>query len=259
MSRLSRAFARRGKCFIPYVLAGYPDLSASEELIAGMAEAGADIVEIGIPFSDPVADGPVIQQAMYRALSHRHSIDDYLEMVSRIRRGTEAGLLMMSYANPIMHYGISRFDSNAFEAGLDGILISDLPPDEYDLIEHFNKLDTVFLAAPTSSDERLLVIARHSSAFIYVVARTGITGAHTDVDALVPQMVAKLRKITDIPIAVGFGINSSADAEAVWRHADGVVVGSAIIREIETQMILGGGTAGGVIDKIKRVFMPWCV
>ena len=256
MSRLSRAFAHGNKCFIPYVLAGYPDLAASEEIICGLADGGADIVEIGLPFSDPVADGPAIQKAMQRALSHHYSIGDVLGMVRRVRSRTDAALLLMTYANPVFRYGIPRFDREGAGAGLDGILVSDLPPEEYEATECFERLDTVFLAAPTSSGKRLRAIARHCSGFVYLVARTGVTGKHTDVDSSVPQMVKKLRSITDIPVAVGFGIGSAADVEAVWRHADGAVVGTAIIRLIEERMDRGGGTAGGVVEAVKRTLMP---
>ena len=256
MSRLSAAFATRGKCFIAYVTAGYPDLATSEEIILGLADAGAGIVEIGLPFSDPVADGPVIQAAMLRALKHNHSLDDYLGMVARLREKTDAGLLLMTYLNPLWRYGISRFRDAACEAGLDGVLISDLPPEEREMLRCFEGLDTVMLAAPTSSDGRLRRIANASTGFIYMVARTGITGAATDVGHHVPALAARLREMTSTPLAAGFGIGSADDVEAVWRHADGAVVGTAVIRIIERCMIADGGTAADVVEEVARTLIP---
>lgn len=233
MSRLSAAFQKQPKCFIPFVTAGHPDLETTERIIVELVAAGSDIVEIGIPFSDPIADGPVIQRSSFWALEHGYSMSDYVEMVGRVRARTDAGMLFMSYMNPLLKYGLQRVEEEAASAGLDGLLISDLTPEEYGLMEPFERLAPVFLAAPTSSDRRLRRIAEVSRGFVYLVARTGVTGTHTEVGDEIASSVKRLRRHTDIPIAVGFGIDSQAGVEEVWKHADAAVVGSAIVRFIE--------------------------
>jgi tryptophan synthase alpha chain len=233
MSRLSEIFARNKNCFIPFVTAGHPDLEKTLDIVVSLASAGSHIVEIGIPFSDPIADGPIIQRSSYEALKHGYSFADYLELVRRIRSQTDCGLIFMTYLNPVLRYGLQNLDREGVEAGLDGILISDLTPEEYARMEPLEALDTVFLAAPTSSDERLRKISEFSKGFIYLVARTGVTGSHSDVDDLVPGTVARIRKHSQLPIAVGFGITSSEDVRKVWQYAEGAVVGSAIVRFIE--------------------------
>ncbi len=233
MSRLSEIFRARGKCFIPFVTAGHPDLESTLEIVLRLAGAGSDIVEIGIPFSDPIADGPVIQASSFQALKHHYSMADYLDLVRRIRTQSDVGLIFMTYVNPVLSHGLDRLGVEAREAGLDGLLISDMTPEEHRRLGEPRHIDTVFLAAPTSTDARLEQIARASRGFVYLVARTGVTGKHSDVGEAVADSVARLRRHTDLPIAVGFGISSRADVEKVWRHADGAVVGSAIVRFIE--------------------------
>ncbi|HSR66385.1 MAG TPA: tryptophan synthase subunit alpha [Acidobacteriota bacterium] len=233
MSRLSAAFQKQPKCFIPFVTAGHPDLETTEEIIVELVAAGSDIVEIGIPFSDPIADGPVIQRSSFQALQHGYSMSDFIHMVGRVRAKTDAGLLFMSYINPLMRYGLERLEEEAARSGLDGLLISDLTPEEYRLMQPLEKLDTVFLAAPTSSDQRLQSIARVSRGFLYLVARTGVTGSHTEVGEEIASTVARLRRYTDTPIAVGFGIDSPEAVQRVWEQAEGAVVGSAIVQFIE--------------------------
>ena len=233
MSRLSEIFASNKRCFIPFVTAGHPDLEKTAEIILSLASAGSHIVEIGIPFSDPIADGPIIQRSSHQALQHGHSFADYLRLVRRVRSQTDVGLIFMSYLNPILSYGLEKLDQEGREAGLDGLLISDLTPEEYAHMQPLESLDSVFLAAPTSSDQRLKRIGEVSRGFLYLVARTGVTGTHSDVDALVPATVARIRRHSDLPIAVGFGITSSEDVRKVWQHAEGAVVGSAIVRFIE--------------------------
>lgn len=233
MSRLSEIFRSKGKCFLPFVTAGHPSLNLTEEIVLALAETGADIIEIGLPFSDPIADGPVIQRSSFAALKHGHSIDDYLEMVRRVRKRSPVGLIFMSYLNPLHRYGLQRLEAGALDAGLDGILVSDMTPEEQDRLGAFHGLDTIFLAAPTSSDQRLRRIADAGRGFLYLVARTGVTGNQTDVQQSVPKTVQRLRRLTDLPIAVGFGITSAADVARVWEVADGAVVGSAIVRFIE--------------------------
>jgi tryptophan synthase alpha chain len=233
MSRLSEVFANSRQCFIPFITAGHPDLRATERIILALAEAGSDIIEIGIPFSDPIADGPIIQKASYEALRHRHSICDYLQLVARLREKTEAGLIFMTYLNPLLRYGLRRFDEEACEAGLDGVLISDLTPEEYLHRETRLRLDTIFLAAPTSSPQRLSRICQVCRGFVYVIARTGVTGARSEIGAALRETVQRVRALTDLPVAVGFGIRTPADARKVWEVADGAVVGSEIVRLID--------------------------
>jgi len=237
MAGLRRIFETRERCFIPFVTAGHPDLAATREIILAMAEAGADIIEVGIPFSDPVADGPIIQRSSFEALQHHYTMSDYIELVRQIRDRSDVGLLFMTYLNPVLQFGLSRLEAEASAAGLDGILITDLTPEEFEVLQKsgplFQKLETVFLVAPTSTPERMERICAASSGFIYLVARTGVTGNQTDIKSAVPTTVARLREHTDLPIAVGFGIRSASDVEAVWRYAEGAVVGSAIVQFID--------------------------
>ena len=232
MSRLSEIFKTNKRCFIPFVTAGHPDLESTEKIVLELAGAGSHIVEIGIPFSDPIADGPVIQRSSFEALGHGYSIADYLELVRRVRRQSAVGLIFMTYMNPVLSYGMGRLDREGSKAGLDGILISDLPPEEYLAMAPFRGLDTVFLAAPTSTDERIEKIQAVSRGFIYLVARTGVTGKHSNILAQVPSTVARLRRHTDLPIAVGFGIDSAESVRRVWRYAEGAVVGTALVKFI---------------------------
>ena len=233
MSRLAQIFKQNKKCFIPFVTAGHPDLKTTREIVFSLVEAGSHIVEIGIPFSDPIADGPIIQRSSFEALGHGHSFSDYLNLVRELREQTDVGLIFMTYLNPVLRYGREKLDREAAEAGLDGILISDLIPEEYACMDPFKKLDTVFLAAPTSSDQRLETIQAASKGFVYVVARTGVTGKQSDVGQSAPDTVERLRRLTQLPIAVGFGITSAEDVRQVWQYAEGAIVGSAIVRFIE--------------------------
>lgn len=236
MSRLSEIFAKHEKCFIPFVTAGHPDLDTTRDIVLRLADAGSHLVEIGIPFSDPIADGPVIQRSSFSALRHGHSFDDYIDLVVQLRKQTEIGLVFMTYMNPLLRYGLQKLDREGERAGLDGILVSDLTPEEYARMEPLQNLDTIFLAAPTSSDERLRRIQKFSQGFVYLVARTGVTGLQTDVGALVPETVKRLRQVTRLPIAVGFGIKSASDVQKVWQYAEGAVVGSAIVSFIEEHL-----------------------
>ncbi len=233
MSRLSGIFAANRRCFIPFVTSGHPDLDSSRRIILELAKAGSQIIEVGLPFSDPIADGPVIQQSSFAALRHHYSVSDHIELVRQVRRDSDVGLIFMTYLNPVLRYGLKRLEDEAAEAGLDGILISDLTPEEYRRMDPIEKLDTVFLAAPTSSDSRLESIAAICRGFLYLVARTGVTGRHTDVGAGLVETLARIRRYSSLPVAVGFGISSAADVEKVWRHAEGAVVGTALVRFIE--------------------------
>lgn len=232
MSRLSARFSGR-KCFIPFVTAGYPDLERTEEIVLALVGAGADIVEIGMPFSDPVADGPVIQRSSMKALANGVRTEDVFELIRRIRARTDAGLVLMTYCNPILRFGLDRLDATAREIGLDGVLISDLTPEEYRRIGVSLKTDTIFLAAPTTNDERLKEICEATRGFLYLVARTGVTGSKTDVGQTIPAMMQRIRRHSEIPVAAGFGLSTADDVAEVWRYAEGAIVGSAIIRFIE--------------------------
>jgi len=228
--------AREGKAFIPFVMAGDPDLETTIRLVPELERSGSHIVELGIPFSDPIADGPTIQRAGGRALEHGYRVADYLEAVVAIRRETEVPLLLFSYYNPIYRYGLENLARDAKSAGVDGVLITDITPEEgeeyCDCLER-NELDSVFLAAPTSSDERIEKIAQCSSGFLYVVSRTGVTGAQQELSDTIRPTVQRVRKHTDLPVAVGFGISHPDQVQAVWQVCDGAVVGSAIVGEME--------------------------
>jgi len=245
MSRLLEIFQQNKKCFIPFVTAGHPDLETTSKIVLELVDAGSDIVEIGIPFSDPIADGPVIQRSSFEALRHGYSFSDYLDLVGQIRRKTDVGLILMTYMNPVLRYGLARLDREGKQVGLDGILISDLTPEEYSTMPPFQNLDTVFLAAPTSSDERLKKIGEVSRGFVYLVARTGVTGKKSNIQDCVPSTVARLRQHTELPIAVGFGIDSARSVKRVWKYADGAVVGSAIVSFISRHQ-----SAPGLPEKV---------
>lgn len=228
---------RRGKgpALVAYVTAGDPSLKFSEALALRLAEAGVDVIELGVPFSDPIADGPVIQRASERALQAGTTLTDVLKLAGRIRKKSGIPLVLFSYYNPVLQFGLERFAERAASAGLNGVLITDLSPEEaggfVKLLRRAQPggLDTVFLAAPTSTNERLRTIARLSRGFVYVIARRGVTGARDDVPADVKGLVKRLRRYTRLPVAVGFGIAHAEQVAALARIADGVVVGSALV------------------------------
>ena len=233
MSRLSKIFRARERCFIPFVTAGHPDLDTTREIILRLVEAGSDVVEIGVPFSDPIADGPVIQRSSFSALRHGHGMEDYFELVHQLRKRTSAGLIFMTYLNPAMRFGLKKLESAAVESGLDAVLISDLTPEEHFHLGAFKRLETIFMAAPTSSNQRLEKIAAVCQGFVYLVARTGVTGAQTDLLARMPATLERIRRWSSLPVAVGFGIRSAKDVAQVWKFAEGAVIGSAIVDFIE--------------------------
>lgn len=224
------------KGFIPFITAGDPDLDTTVRLVPALEQAGAHIIELGIPFSDPLADGPVIQRASERALRNRYRISDYLAAVEKIRATSGIPLVLFSYFNPLLQYGLSRLARDASAAGIDGVLVTDITPEEggeYHKLMDSAGLDTVFLAAPTSGDERIGRILQVTSGFVYVVSRTGVTGAQESLPSSVGTTVERVRERTDLPIAVGFGISRPEQIRSVWEVADGAVVGSAIVSEIE--------------------------
>ncbi len=228
--------SRRAKAFIPFIMAGDPDLETTVHLVPQLERAGSHIVELGIPFSDPVADGPTIQRAGARALKHGYRMSDYLQAIQVIRRETSVPLILFSYFNPIFQYGLEPLACDAHAAGVDGILVTDITPEEseeYCASMETNDLDCVFLAAPTSGEERIARIADCSRGFVYVVSRTGVTGAQQEISGSILPTIQRVRKYTRLPVAVGFGISRPEQVQAVWRIADGAVVGSAIVAEME--------------------------
>nr|5EY5_A Chain A, LBCATS-a [synthetic construct]5EY5_C Chain C, LBCATS-a [synthetic construct] len=241
MNRIAEAFEelkKKGeKALIPFITAGDPDLETTLELVRALVEAGADIIELGIPFSDPLADGPTIQRASQRALASGTTLDKVFEMVRELReKNTDVPIVFLTYYNPIFRYGIERFVKECAEAGVDGLIVPDLPPEEAaDLAAAAEKygVDLIFLVAPTSTDERIKMIAKHASGFVYCVSVTGVTGARSEIAADLAELVSRIRKHTDLPIAVGFGISTPEQAAEVAQVADGVIVGSAIVKRIE--------------------------
>jgi tryptophan synthase alpha chain len=240
LGRIEAAFddlKRQGKKgFIPFITAGDPDLTTTAEILIELAQAGATLIELGVPFSDPMADGPVIQRASERALKHAFGIGDLLETVAGVRRRIETPIILFSYFNPLLQFGLKRLAAEARAAGVDGVLVTDLSPEEADDFERelsANDLDMIFLIAPTSTDERLRLVAQHARGFIYAVSRAGVTGVRTSVSAEAEKLVARMRAFSELPIAVGFGVSNAEQVKDVQRYADAVVVGSAIVAEME--------------------------
>ncbi|HEX8557272.1 MAG TPA: tryptophan synthase subunit alpha [Pyrinomonadaceae bacterium] len=240
MSRIGAAFrdlqgSGRGG-FVPYITAGDPDLATTRELVVELARAGATLVELGVPFSDPVADGPTIQRASERALAQGVGLADVLSVLADARRETDVPVILFSYFNPLLQHGVERLAADAARAGADGVLVTDLVPEEsadFNAALSRNGLDQIFLAAPTTSDARLRLIAGRASGFVYAVSRAGVTGAGADLSAEAARLVARVRAVTDLPVAVGFGVSTAAHVAEVWRYADAAVVGSALVAEIE--------------------------
>ena len=239
-TRITRRFeelAERGELgLVAYVTAGDPSLVATEEIVLRAAEAGADVIELGIPFSDPVADGPTIQRASERALRGGTTLAKVIELVGALRNKTEVPIVLFGYFNPILQMGLAEFSHRAATAGADGVLVTDMTPEEsgeYCAAMHANGLDTIFLAAPTSTDERLRRIAEVSTGFVYVISRTGVTGAKDSLPEELPAMVRRARNFISLPIAVGFGISVPAQVTVLGGIADAAVVGSSLVAEIE--------------------------
>jgi len=237
IGRKFRALADAGELgLIAYITAGDPSLEASEKIVLAAAEAGADIIELGVPFSDPVADGPVIQRASERALRSGTSLAGVLELVRHLRTRTDVPLVLFSYFNPLLQMGLEKFAEAAASAGADGVLATDLTPEEageYHAALGNHGLDTIFLAAPTSTDERLARIAESSTGFLYLVSRTGVTGTREVLPEGLPALARRVRKFTTLPIAVGFGISAPAHVSVLGGIADAAVVGSALMAEVE--------------------------
>ncbi len=222
---------------VAYITCGDPDLDTSREVILAAIRAGADIIELGVPFSDPVADGPVIQRASERALHAGTTLRSVLKLAADIRQQQpQVGLLVFSYLNPLVRFGLENFANEAKKVGVDGVLVTDLPVEEagqYLSIMRKHQLDTVFLAAPTSPDERLKAICEASRGFVYAVSRTGITGTRQEVAADASGLVKRIKQFTSLPVAVGFGISNAQQFAEVTSFADAAVVGSGIVQVIE--------------------------
>jgi tryptophan synthase alpha chain len=238
--RIARRFAElaaRGEMgIVAYLTAGDPTLDATEKIVLAAAEAGADVIELGVPFSDPLADGPTIQRASERALKSGTTLAGILALVARLRRNTEVPIVLFSYFNPILQMGVEKFTVEAAKAGADGVLATDLTPEEagdYRKILRNHNLDTIFLAAPTSTDARLAKLAAASSGFLYLISRTGVTGTRDALPEDLPAFVRRVRQQTRLPIAVGFGISLPTHVTVLGGIADAAVVGSAIVAEIE--------------------------
>jgi tryptophan synthase alpha chain len=239
-SRIARRFAdlrAAGELgIIAYITAGDPTLSATCEYVLALAEAGADVIELGVPFSDPLADGPTIQRASERALKSGTTLAGVIALVRQIRQSSQVPLVLFSYFNPILQMGLEKFAAVASDAGADGVLVTDLTPEEsaeYRQIMKAHHLDTIFLAAPTSTDERLVKIAACSSGFLYLISRTGVTGAKDALPDDLPALLRRARRFTQLPIAVGFGISLPVHVSVLGGLADAAVVGSALVSEIE--------------------------
>jgi tryptophan synthase alpha chain len=221
---------------VVYITCGDPSLEVSRDVALAAIAAGADVIELGVPFSDPVADGPVIQRASERALQHGTDLAGVLGVARQIRQQSKAGIIVFSYLNPILQFGLEKFCAAAKGAGVDGALVTDLPveeADDYLRAMKAHKLAPVFLAAPTSPDERLLAVAKNSRGFVYAISRTGITGTRQEVAGDAQSLVSRLRALTKLPIAVGFGVSTAEQFAEVGRFADAVVIGSAIVQRIE--------------------------
>jgi len=240
MSRIGERFARRRAeerpAFVAFLTAGDPSLDRTVEAAFELDRAGADVLELGVPFSDPLADGPVIQRASERALARGTTLPRVLEAVRRIRAGSELPLLLFSYYNPLLQHGLARLAGEAREAGVDGVLVTDLPPEEageWTPAARAADLDTVFLASPTSPPERLRLVADASRGFVYAISRTGVTGERGSLSEDARPLVERLRALAGVPVALGFGLSTPEQVREAGAVADGVVVGSALVRFLE--------------------------
>lgn len=240
-TRIARLFSRlaetKRKAFIAYLTAGDPSPEATPRLVAALERGGVDLIELGMPFSDPIADGPVVQRASMRSLAAGTTLPRLLEIAATICKRSEIPLLLFTYLNPVMRHGFESIAARARDAGIDGFLLTDLSVEEADTyvpVMRAHNLDTVFLAAPTSSERRLKLVAEYSTGFVYLVSRTGVTGERQSLSAAALPLVASMRALTKLPLAIGFGISTPEQAAGAGAVADAIVVGSAIVRLIET-------------------------
>jgi len=242
---------------MPFITAGDPDLATTEQLLIELSNAGATVIELGVPFSDPMADGPIIQRASERALKHGFGMEELLAVVSRARQSIDTPIILFSYFNPLLQFGMQRLATAARQAGVDGILVTDLTPEEsvtFARALRANELDLIFLVAPTSTDARLELIAQQASGFIYAVSRAGVTGTRESVSAEAEMLVKRVRKFSNLPVAVGFGISNRDQVADVQRYADAAVVGSAIVLELER--VAGELNVSGRIGEFVRKLLP---
>ncbi len=258
-SRISKRFdtlRQAGELgLVAYITAGDPSLEASEQIVLAMAKAGADVIELGVPFSDPIADGPTIQRASERALRSGTTLAGVIDLVRRVRAKSDVPLVLFSYFNPVLQMGVEKFASAAADAGADGVLITDLTPEEggdFRRLLRARGLDTIFLAAPTSTDERLKLLAEASSGFLYLISRTGVTGAKDALPDDLPALVRRVRGVTSLPVAVGFGISLPGHVSVLGGLADAAVVGSALVAEIE-RASSADVAAKAVEEKVRRL------
>jgi tryptophan synthase alpha chain len=240
MSRIAETFAklkREGRtAFIPYVTIGFPELGVTEEIVPALVEAGADLVELGVPFSDPIAEGPTIQKASFQALENGVTLKYCFETARKIRAKTDVPLLFMGYYNPVFSYGVERYVNEAAAAGIDGLILPDLPLEEaQEVLDPCHKagLDLIMFVAPTSTEARIKQIAELSTGFIYCVSLTGVTGARATMSQDLPELLAKIRRYTDTPVGIGFGISRPEHLANAGKIADAGIVGSALIDVID--------------------------
>jgi tryptophan synthase alpha chain len=243
MTRIDKKFAQLKaadqKGFIPYITAGDPSLDVTLQLVLALEKSGADLIELGVPFSDPIADGPVIQRATERALHNGVTLRSVLRLGERIRKHSEVPLVIFSYYNPLLNYGLEKLAHDAVHAGFDGVLATDLTVEESETYVQTMQsagLNTIFLVAPTSSPQRIKKIAEASTGFVYAVSRTGVTGEQQELVSDLKQFLQALRSYTKSPIAVGFGVSRPEHVSAIWQEADAAIVGSSIVKEIERQI-----------------------
>jgi len=242
MSRLDETFrrlrARGERALVPYFTAGDPSLADTRRLVVEAAHRGADVVELGVPFSDPLADGPVVQRAGTRALAAGASVPRVLETVAALRAETDVPLVLLTYYNPVLAFGLKAFARTSVDAGVDGAIVVDMPPEESEPLASEAAaagLDLVYMAAPTSTPPRVRLIAKKSRGFIYVVSLTGVTGERQELPADMATQIGAIRRVTTMPVCVGFGISTPGQVAAVGRVADGAIVGSAIVRLVEAR------------------------
>ncbi len=260
MSKIDQKFKQlrkqNGKGFIPFVTAGDPDLETSLAIVLKLAELGADVIELGVPFSDPMADGPTIQRSSERALAGGVTLAKVLELAAEIRKQSDVPLVLFSYFNPILRFGLDEFERAASDTGIDGVLLTDVIENEAAAIsQRFAKqgIDLISLVAPTTTDERLKAICDNARGFIYAVSRAGVTGAQTSTSSTAEDLVNRTRRFTDLPVAVGFGISTPSQISEVWEYADAAVVGSAIVSVIENA---DNGEAVSRVEEFVKGLLP---
>jgi tryptophan synthase alpha chain len=258
-TRIQKLFDRTHKAgraaLIAYVTAGDPSPERTPEIVAALERGGVDLIELGVPFSDPIADGPVIQRAAARALQAGTTVPKVLDIARAIRKHSETPLLLFTYLNPVLRYGLDKLACDAKAAGIDGCLLTDVSVEEaepYVAAMRAAGLDTVFLAAPTSTERRLKLVAQYSTGFVYLVSRTGVTGERAALSESLAPLIEKMRTVTKLPLAAGFGISTPEQSGAVAKMADGVVVGSAIVRQIEDEPKQLEALARSLAERMKK-------